>query len=276
MADRSNPLGRSTRMTTSRLFVVIALVSVGAMVLMPDTGWSQQNPQRSAFAPRINPTQGVINPTGVTDPTPGAQVADPPNAALDHTSALGEALSACDKTAAVQDTFALPGLKGEVTLDRCYKGRAHLICVFTALSTEAKSLTRSYTKIVEAKYPEVNSVDGLCQLNAESLASDIAGSEDFNKRFAILKLQYESASKCAANVKQAFKDVVLADMTQPPEILKSMTDSIEGDISKVSEVQSQISELAAKMELSKKAMKTLTKIHRAMCTEGKGAESIGN
>jgi hypothetical protein len=129
---------------------------------------------------------------------------------------------------------------------------------------------------VEAKYPEVNSVDGICQLNAESLASDIAGSEDFNKRFAILKLQYESASKCAANVKQAFKDVVLADMTQPPEILKSMTDSIEGDISKVSEVQSQISELAAKMELSKKAMKTLTKIHRAMCTEGKGAESIGN
>jgi hypothetical protein len=197
---------------TLRLLAVLAAVSIGA--IMPDTGWSQQNPQRRAFAPRINPTQGVINPTGVTDPTPGAQVADPPNAALDHTSALGEALSACDKTAAVQDTFALPGLKGEVTLDRCYKGRAHLICVFTALSTEAKSLTRSYTKIVEAKYPEVNSVDGICQLNAESLASDIAGSEDFNKRFAILKLQYESASKCAANVKQAFKDVVLADMTR--------------------------------------------------------------
>ena len=272
MADRSSPLGRSTRMTTSRLFVVLALASVGAMVLMPDTGWSQQNPQRRAFAPRINPTQGVINPTGVTDPTPGA----PPNAALDHTSALGEALSACDKTVAVQDTFALPGLKGEVTLDRCYKGRAHLICVFTALSAEAKSLTRSYTKIVEAKYTELNSVDGICQLNAESLASDIAGSEEFTKRFAILKSQYNSASKCAANVKKAFKDVVLADMTQPPEILKSMTDSIEGDIAEVSEVQSQISELAAKMELSKKAMKTLTKIHRAMCTEGKGAESIGN
>ena len=65
-------------------------------------------------------------------------------------------------------------------------------------------------------------------------------------------------------------------MTQPPEILKSMTDSIEGDIAKVSEAQSQISELAAKMELSKKAMKTLTKIRRAMCTKGKGAESVGN
>ena len=168
MADRSSPLGRSTRMTTSPLLVVLALVSVGAMVLMPETGWSQQNPQRRAFAPRINPTPGVINPTGVTDPTPGAQMAEPPNADLDHTSALGPALAACDKTVAVQDTFALPGLKSEVTLDRCYKGRAHLICVFTALSAEAKSLTRTYTKIVEAKYPEVNGVDGICQLNPES------------------------------------------------------------------------------------------------------------
>jgi hypothetical protein len=268
MAEHSGPLSFSTLVATLRLLAVLAAVSIGA--IMPDTGWSQQNPQRRALAPRINPTQTVINPTL------GAKMAEPPNAAIDHTSALGQALAACDKDGTAQETFALPGLKGEVTLDRCYKGRAHLICVFTALSTEAKSLTRSYTKIVEAKYPEVNSVDGICQLNAESLASDIAGSEDFNKRFAILKLQYESASKCAANVKQAFKDVVLADMTQPPEILKSMTDSIDGDIAKVSEVQSQISELAVKMELSKKAMKTLTKIRRAMCTEGKGAESIGN
>jgi hypothetical protein len=65
--------------------------------------------------------------------------------------------------------------------------RAHLICVFTALSTEAKSLTQSYTKIVEAKYPELNGVDDICKLNPESLASDIAGSEDFTKRFAVLK-----------------------------------------------------------------------------------------
>jgi hypothetical protein len=80
---------------------------------------------------------------------------------------LGQALAACNQDAAVQETFTLPGLKGEVTLDRCYKGRAHLICVFTALSTEAKSLTDSYRKIVDANYPELNSVDGVCQVNPE-------------------------------------------------------------------------------------------------------------
>ena len=156
-------------------------------------------------------------------------------------------------------------------MDRCYKGRAHLVCVFNALIAEAKSLTDSYTKVVDAKYPDINSVDGICKLNREALTNDIAGSEDFTKRFAVLKTQYDSASRCAGTVKQAFRDVVLTDMAQPPEILKSMTDSIDGDLNRVSEVQNQIGELSAKMEISKKAMKTLDKIHRTMCIKEKSA-----
>ncbi len=37
-------------------------------------------------------------------------------------------------------------------------------------------------------------------------------------------------------VKQVFRDVVLTDMAQPPEILKSMTDSVEADMNKIAEV----------------------------------------
>jgi hypothetical protein len=195
----------------------------------------------------------------------------PVSPTVESTSALGQALAACEKDAAVQDAFALPGLKNEVTLDRCYKGRAHLVCVFNALIAEAKSLTDSYTKVVDAKYPDINSVDGICKLNQEALTNDIAGSEDFTKRFAVLKTQYDSASRCAGTVKQAFREVVLTDMAQPPEILKSMTDSIDSDLNRVSEVQNQIGELSAKMEISKKAMKTLDKIHRTMCIKEKSA-----
>lgn len=195
----------------------------------------------------------------------------PVSPTVESTSALGQALAACEKDAAVQDAFALPGLKNEVTLDRCYKGRAHLVCVFNALIAEAKSLTDSYTKVVDAKYPDINSVDGICKLNREALTNDIAGSEDFTKRFAVLKTQYDSASRCAGTVKQAFREVVLTDMAQPPEILKSMTDSIDSDLNRVSEVQNQIGELSAKMEISKKAMKTLDKIHRTMCIKEKSA-----
>jgi hypothetical protein len=195
----------------------------------------------------------------------------PVSPTVESTSALGQALAACEKDAAVQDAFALRGLKNEVTLDRCYKGRAHLVCVFNALIAEAKSLTDSYTKVVDAKYPDINSVDGICKLNREALTNDIAGSEDFTKRFAVLKTQYDSASRCAGTVKQAFREVVLTDMAQPPEILKSMTDSIDSDLNRVSEVQNQIGELSAKMEISKKAMKTLDKIHRTMCIKEKSA-----
>ena len=182
---------------------------------------------------------------------------------------MGQALASCDKDAAVQETFALPGLKGEVTLDRCYKGHDHLICVFDALIAEAKSLTDSYTPIIDAKYPDFNSVDSICQIKPDALASHMAGAEDFAKRFAGLKSNYDSASKCAINVKQAFRDVVLSDMTQPPEILKSMTETIEADVTRVSDVENQTVDLAAKVEAAKKAMKTLEKIHHAMCVKDK-------
>lgn len=227
---------------------VIAGLSVAALMAVPDQARSQDPRYVQRFAVPQKP-----KPAATVSPT------------VESTSALGQALAACDKDAASQETFALPGLKNEVTLDRCYKGRAHLVCVFNALIVEAKSLTDSYTKIVDAKYPDINSVDGICQLNRDALATDISGSEDFTKRFSILRSQYETVAKCASTVKQAFHDVVLSDMAQPPEILKSMTDSIDVDVNRVSQVQNQISELSAKIEISKKAMKTIEKIHRTMC-----------
>jgi len=244
----------------ARSFGLIAL-SVVALMLIPDkgrsqqsgqSGWSQQGGQSGAH--RLY-ARAKENPA-----IPAAPEIEP-------TSPLGQALASCDKDAAVQETFALPGLKGEVTLDRCYKGHGHLICVFNALIAEAKSLTDSYTPIVDAKYPDFNNVANICQIKTDILASHMAGAEDFTKRFAVLKSKYESASKCAINVKQTFRDVVLSDMTQPPEILKSMTDSIEGDVARVSDVENQTVDLAAKVDASKKAMKTLEKIHHAMCVK---------
>ena len=54
-------------------------------------------------------------------------------------------------------------------------------------------------------------------------------------------------------------------MAQPPDILKSMNDSIEGDINRVSQVENQVVDLAEKMQAATKAMKTIDKIHRTMC-----------
>jgi hypothetical protein len=246
----------------ARSFGLITLSFV-ALMLIPDKGWSQQ--RGSSALSQQGGQSGAhrlyvrLKENPVTPATP----------AIELTSPLGQALVSCDKDTALQETFALPGLKGEVTLDRCYKGHDHLICVFDALITEAKSLTDSYTSIVDAKYPDFNSVESICQIKPDALASHMAGADDFAKRFAGLKSKYESASKCASNVKQAFRDVVLSDMTQPPEILRSMTESIAFDIDRVSDVENQTVDLAAKVEAAKKAMKTLEKIHHAMCVKDK-------
>jgi hypothetical protein len=234
-------------------------LSAGAIALVSDTASAQQ--QRRA-ATRIDTPER-------TDTTTVA-LASP-----DKTSALGQALAACNQDAE-KEPFTLPGLKGEVTLDRCYKGRGHLICVFTALGTEAKSLTSAYTNIVDANYPDINTVDAVCKLNAETLKSNIVGSEDFAKKFKELKSQYDAATNCAGNVEQAFKNVTLTDMAQAPEIIKSMIASIDSDIAKTSELHEQVSDLAEKMELSKKAIKTITKIYHAMCLQGERAAAQPN
>jgi hypothetical protein len=249
---------------------------LGAIVLVSDAASAQQPQQQHQQRPqllaqarraatRVNPPERTNTTTNTTPDATPVPVALP-SPAIDNTSALGQALAACNQEAD-QGPFTLPGLKGEVTLDRCYKGRAHLICVFTTLGTEAKSLTDSYSKIVEANYPELNTVDGVCKLSPEALASHIAGSEDFAKRFKELKSQYGAATNCAGNVEQAFKNVTLADMTQAPEVLKSMIASIEGDVANVSKVNEQISNLAERMDQSNKAMKTVTKIYHAMCLQ---------
>jgi hypothetical protein len=264
-------------------FLTALFLPLGATALVSNTASAQllqekQQRQQHAqiihrAATRINPP---INPPERTNTTPDTPTVAPPSSAADKTSALGQALAACNQDSVVQEAFTLPGLKGEITLDRCYKGRAHLICVFTALSNEAKSLTSSYTKIVDAKYPDLTTVDDVCKIKLEALATDITGSEDFARRFKELKSQYEAATRCAANVQQAFKDVSLADLAKAPEVLQSMTASLDGDIGKISKVQERISDLSAKMELSNRAMKAVTKIHHAVCMSANAAGMPGN
>ena len=249
----------------ARSFGLTAL-SFFALMLISDKGWSQQRgPSALSQQGGQSGAHRLYTRVKENPVTPAITAAS----TIEPTSPLGQALASCDRDTAVQETFALPGLKGEVTLDRCYKGHDHLICVFDALITEAKSLTDSYSPIVDAKYPDFNSVESICQIKPDALTSHMAGADDFAKRFAGLKSRYEFASKCAINVKQAFRDVVLSDMTQPPEILKSMTESIESDVARVSDVESQTVDLAAKIEAAKKAMKTLEKIHHAMCVKDK-------
>jgi hypothetical protein len=191
-----------------------------------------------------------------------------------HTGgALGTALASCEKESESSETLALPGARGEVKLDRCYRGRDHFVCSFNALLGEARTLIEEYGRIVEAHYPNVSNVAAVCDIKPDALSSDLRNATDFMSRFKALKAEYDARSNCATRVGQSLKDVTLPDMAQAPEILRSMIDSLEGDLKSVSVVQAKVVELAETVNSSQKAIITIQKIHRIMCVKGERALS---
>jgi hypothetical protein len=235
---------------------VLAVLSIVVSAALTDNGWAQDNPQLLR-ARRAKPAEPIRAEKPANTPVP----------AVDPSSSLGQAMAACENLSnKSQESFTLPGLKGDISLDHCYRGRDYQVCTFNAFVAEGKSLIDTYTKIIDAKYTELASVEDICKLSRDALASDGAGAEDFIKRFSVLKSQYESHSKCAANVKQAFKDLVLTALSQAPEVLKSMNDAVDGDLGKVSQMEDQLADLAEKMSGELKAIRTVEKIHRAICT----------
>jgi hypothetical protein len=179
-------------------------------------------------------------------------------------SALGTTLAACEPKLEASE-FSLPGARGEVRLDRCYRGRDHLVCHLHALMSEAKFLLDNYRRIIDANYPEVRDTGGICAIKPDTLADDLLNAADFTNRFKALKAEYEAEASCANRIEQSLTQVTLPDMTQAPILVKSMVDAIEADVKDISEVQGKLTELADKMDSSQKSIATLQKIHRAIC-----------
>jgi hypothetical protein len=212
-----------------------------------------------------NPIQ-LSSSAGITRPEPpsASPVSPITFPATDASSALGKALASCEPKVDASE-LSLPGARGEIKLDQCYRGRDYLVCQFNALTAEAKSLLENYRKIVDANYLEVRDVGGICTINPEVLATDLKSATEFGNRFKAFKAEYEARSTCVNRIKQSLTQVAFPDMTRGSSLVKSMTDAIDGDVKGVSEVNGRLAELAEKMVSSHKAMATLQKIHRAMC-----------
>jgi hypothetical protein len=249
-------------------FVTVAGLYLLSPAFWSSVAWSQQSRMEMAQA-RTQPrtTRPRANP--IVQPTPPQP--SPPNPApvalpvTDPNSALGSALASCDKGIEASEPFSLPGARGDVKLDRCYRGRDHLVCSFNALRTEASSLLENSRRIVDARYPDVGNVDGICSIRSDALATDLQNAIDFSAQFKALKAEYDARISCVNRVEQSLRDVTLADMAQAAGILKSMIDSIDADTKNVSAVQAQVVELAENIDSSRKAMVTIQKLHRTMC-----------
>jgi hypothetical protein len=239
--------------------------------------WGQQAPMQlnsptqaqAETRKRLRLTPAAVRPLvepSTANPTPIALPVTNP------ATVLGSALVSCDKEAEGFERISLPGARGEIKLDRCYRGRDHLVCSFGALLSEAKLLLENYRKISDANYPELGSVDDVCKKTPDNLATDLQNASEFADRFKALKAEYDARATCANRIQQLLRDTTLPDMTQAPALLKSMVDTIEGDINGVSVAQSQLVEFAGRMNTSQKAIMTIQKIHRTMCVKNQTAK----
>ena len=235
------------------LFATVAVV-VGAMT-------SEVLAQAGAF-PRAARARQAISPNAPPEA---------PNAA----SAFGSALIACDKDAGgAADQIALPGIKGDMKLDKCYRGRDHLVCNVNVLTKEATALSQEFGQIIEAGYPDKGNINAVCAIQPEGLGSDMKRANEFTNRFRALKAAYATRMGCTGRIQQQLREVTLPDMTQAPDVLKSMVDSIEDDSKALVALQGQVADLATKIEASDKAMATIQKIYVAVCP--KDRKSVAN
>jgi len=193
---------------------------------------------------------------------------------------LATALASCNKQSEYSEPLTLPGAKGKIKLDRCYRGRDHLACSFNALLTEAKALFSDYSKIVETDYPNIENIAVVCGIKPDDLAANLNNASAFDARFKILKTEYALRANCGSKVEQSLRDVSLPNMARGPEILKSAVDSMQAEMKDVVTVQKQVVEFAEKIDASRKAMTTIQEIHPTICMRDqsvrRGADESGS
>ena len=179
---------------------------------------------------------------------------------------LGAAIAQECGTATDPIGFTVPGAKGEIKLDPCYRGRGQLSCEFNALTAEAKSLLQDYQSIVGTDYANVSEIGGMCRIQANALSDDLVKIKEFAERFQAFKAENQARSSCAARIEQSLSQVSLSDLPHAPDLLRSIIDSFQGEIQAASALEAQITQLAKQMISSQKAITTIQKVHRAVCT----------
>jgi hypothetical protein len=173
-----------------------------------DTASAQEpTPQELKPLDSVHPKPKKLSRAPVTKPPslpkPMSVVA-PGNATILGGS-LATELASCDKGTERSEPLRLPGAKGEIKLDRCYRGRDHLVCSFHALLREAKALFNDYGKIVQADYPNLDNVAAVCSLQLDDLAANLKNASAFNARFKILKSEYALRAACASKFEQSLR-----------------------------------------------------------------------
>jgi hypothetical protein len=179
--------------------------------------------------------------------------------------------ASCDQQFAKTE-LVLPGPKGPIKLDSCYRGREHFICSVNAIIAESQKLRSEYETIVQMNYPSFKTIDPVCRLSTESVATDIKLVADYFPRFRAIKSAFDRQANCAVSVGRTIKELNLSTMANGGDIVRSMMEAIDGDMKHVPDERQNSADLSETIESARKSLDAIEKLHAAMCTaQSKGA-----
>ena len=176
---------------------------------------------------------------------------------------LLNALDQCNAKAA--EAIKLPGAKGEIQLNKCYRSRAQFSCAATTLLNEANSFKQDYAAIAAAEYPNLKSIDQICKIPADRLSDHLRALQSASDRLTALRKEYTAQAECANSIEDSLRNLSLADMPYAAEIMKSMIAAVQDELIPVSNAETDVLNLADRLAAAQKALVMIEKIRGGIC-----------
>jgi hypothetical protein len=134
-----------------------------------------------------------------------------------------------------------------------------------AIIAESQKLRSEYEKIVQMNYPSFKTIDPVCKLSTESVATDIKLVADFFPRHRAVKSAFDRQANCAVTMGRTIKELNLSTMANGADIVRSMMEAIDGDMKNVADERQTSSDLSETIESARKSLDAIEKLHAAMC-----------
>ena len=176
---------------------------------------------------------------------------------------LAQVLQECNAKPA--QSIKLPGAKGAIELNRCYRGREHLSCIVAALLAEANSIKQDYADIVSVDYPNLKTLDSICQITPDRLTEHSKALQTFRERWVLLRKEYAARLECTNSVEESLRNMNLADMSYGADLVKSMVESFRAELTQVSMAQKDVLNLDDQMNAAEKAIENIIQIRSGVC-----------
>jgi hypothetical protein len=138
-------------------------------------------------------------------------------------------------------------------------------CLVAALLAEANSIKEDYAEILAADYPDLKTLDSICQITPDRLAEHSKALQAFRERWALLRKEYAARLECTNSVEDSVRNLSLADMSYGADLVKSMVDSLRNELAELSQAEKDVLNLDDQMKAAEKAIGNISQIRGGVC-----------